>query len=747
MRGALLLVFLYCLSGTSAQEDDGKEVTQDQPSGWTNTDIWDELRALRFMVVDQNVELTNTKAELHTQRHRAADLEDDNIVIHFRLSAIENNMTAVTEELEATKTKLEEAVRLMSDQAAELTALVSRVTTWEGEAQKIVLNALKMELGSSVYSRLTATENKMTAVTEKLEATKTEQQLQKTKLEEAGRLMSDQAAIMGGLASRVTTHEGEAQNQKMVLNALKEDLDITMNSRLPAAENKMTAVTEKLEATKTEQQLQKTKLEEAGRLMSDQAAIMGDLASRVTTREGEAQNQKMVLNALKEELDITMNSRLPAAENKMTAVTEELEATKTEQQLQKTKLEEAGRLVSDQAAELAALVSRVTTREGEAQNQRGNALRDEPDISMNSRLTATEDKVTAVTEKLEATKTEQQLQKTKLEEAGRLMSDQAAIMGGLASRVRTREGEVQNQKMVLNALKEGLDITMNSRLPAAENKVTAVAEKLEATKTEQQLQKTKLEEAGRLMSDQAAIMGGLASRVRTREGEAQNQKMVLNALKEDLDITMNSRLPAAENKVTAVTEELEATKTEQQLQKTKLEETGRLMSDYAAELAALVSRVTTCEGAQNQKKGNALREELDINAPKLAFSAGLTSSGQIGPFATETPLIYGRVFMNIGGAYNATTGIFTAPVKGVYYFRCTAFNNKKGEWMAVNLYHNSQIILHNSEIASGHTTIANAIILQLEPGSLVFMCLQKNCGLYDDSTTWNTFSGFLLFPL
>lgn len=67
--------------------------------------------------------------------------------------------------------------------------------------------------------------------------------------------------------------------------------------------------------------------------------------------------------------------------------------------------------------------------------------------------------------------------------------------------------------------------------------------------------------------------------------------------------------------------------------------------------------------------------------------------------------------------------------------------------MAVNLYHNHEIIMHNSEVANGHTTIANSLILQLEQGSVVYMCLQKNCGLYDDSTTWNTFSGFLLFTL
>jgi len=42
---------------------------------------------------------------------------------------------------------------------------------------------------------------------------------------------------------------------------------------------------------------------------------------------------------------------------------------------------------------------------------------------------------------------------------------------------------------------------------------------------------------------------------------------------------------------------------------------------------------------------------------KLAFSAGLSHSGSMGPFPPETPIIYGRVFTNIGGAYNPTTGM------------------------------------------------------------------------------------------
>ena len=78
MRGSLLLVFLFCLFGTSAQgESEGADPGL-QTSGQTERDIWDELRALRYMVEEQKVELTNTKAELQTQRDKVAVLEKEN---------------------------------------------------------------------------------------------------------------------------------------------------------------------------------------------------------------------------------------------------------------------------------------------------------------------------------------------------------------------------------------------------------------------------------------------------------------------------------------------------------------------------------------------------------------------------------------------------------------------------------------------------------------------------------------------
>lgn len=76
MRASVLLVF--CLSGLWAQGEIQGADQDLQTSGQTRKDIWDELRDLRDMVVEQKVELRNTKAELQTQRDKVTGFEKEN---------------------------------------------------------------------------------------------------------------------------------------------------------------------------------------------------------------------------------------------------------------------------------------------------------------------------------------------------------------------------------------------------------------------------------------------------------------------------------------------------------------------------------------------------------------------------------------------------------------------------------------------------------------------------------------------
>uniref|UniRef100_A0A4W5QR75 C1q domain-containing protein n=1 Tax=Hucho hucho TaxID=62062 RepID=A0A4W5QR75_9TELE len=134
--------------------------------------------------------------------------------------------------------------------------------------------------------------------------------------------------------------------------------------------------------------------------------------------------------------------------------------------------------------------------------------------------------------------------------------------------------------------------------------------------------------------------------------------------------------------------------------------------------------------------------------PKVAFSAGFTDSGSVGPFNTETTLVYSRVITNISKAYSWITGnfhrvtagrylflsvlpcaqievekskeltplflssaagAFTALVRGVYYIRVTASHTGSSEYMGISMFKNGQSIMYSrGNNAGGYETLSKA---------------------------------------
>ncbi|XP_036435945.1 complement C1q-like protein 2 isoform X1 [Colossoma macropomum] len=137
------------------------------------------------------------------------------------------------------------------------------------------------------------------------------------------------------------------------------------------------------------------------------------------------------------------------------------------------------------------------------------------------------------------------------------------------------------------------------------------------------------------------------------------------------------------------------------------------------------------------------------SAGKVAFSAALgLPAGLRGPINAETTLVYKNVLTNIGNAYNPSTGIFTAPFRGVYYIRFTAGvydNNKKN--IGLNLYKNGQHLLHLGEnsIDGIAKHVSSGVTLVLAAGDRVYTRLPANYVVWDDSLFRTSFSGFLLF--
>uniref|UniRef100_A0A8C6U6H6 C1q domain-containing protein n=1 Tax=Neogobius melanostomus TaxID=47308 RepID=A0A8C6U6H6_9GOBI len=132
----------------------------------------------------------------------------------------------------------------------------------------------------------------------------------------------------------------------------------------------------------------------------------------------------------------------------------------------------------------------------------------------------------------------------------------------------------------------------------------------------------------------------------------------------------------------------------------------------------------------------------------LAFSVGLTDSFGIGPFNADTTLVYQKVFFNLGGAYNSITGIFTAPMKGAYYFRFTGHDTRPNITAGITMFHNQKPVLHAATHPDGRNAyFSNAIVLEMEEGDVIYMKIPANYHLYDNLHNLCTLTGFLLFPL
>ncbi|KAG8005584.1 Complement C1q-like protein 2 [Nibea albiflora] len=181
----------------------------------------------------------------------------------------------------------------------------------------------------------------------------------------------------------------------------------------------------------------------------------------------------------------------------------------------------------------------------------------------------------------------------------------------------------------------------------------------------------------------------------------------------------------------------------------------RLEETLGAAIASMEASVQSYKGeAEELSKANKNHDEQlkalvhVTSASKIAFTAALGRSA--GPFSQETALKYQRILTNIGSGYNSYTGIFTAMVRGVYYFRYTMYNNNFGHPNSVvSLMKNGQMMVStwDTEGADVHDSASNAAVLQLEVGDNVYVQLYRNRVVYDDSKYYNTFSGFLLFNL
>lgn len=96
----------------------------------------------------------------------------------------------------------------------------------------------------------------------------------------------------------------------------------------------------------------------------------------------------------------------------------------------------------------------------------------------------------------------------------------------------------------------------------------------------------------------------------------------------------------------------------------------------------------------------------------------------------------------------SVTGIFTAPVKGLYYFSFNTYGYNTHINGAMLMKNGAlQISTYDNISVDGSDSTSNAAVLQLVAGDEVCMQLWENGRVFDNLNGHTTFSGFLLFPV
>ncbi|XP_061826526.2 complement C1q tumor necrosis factor-related protein 3-like [Nerophis lumbriciformis] len=142
--------------------------------------------------------------------------------------------------------------------------------------------------------------------------------------------------------------------------------------------------------------------------------------------------------------------------------------------------------------------------------------------------------------------------------------------------------------------------------------------------------------------------------------------------------------------------------------------------------------------------------QADVPAREhVAFAVALKSdsdeAGDIGPLTTDTRVVFKRVVTNVGGGYDSDTGIFTAPVKGLYFITFTGAAGETGSLNAAVLKDGvNMFAIYDNK--NHHSSATNGMAMVMEAGDKLWVTLWANQRMFDQGRL-STFSGFLISPM
>ncbi|XP_061650368.1 centrosomal protein of 63 kDa-like isoform X2 [Phyllopteryx taeniolatus] len=336
------------------------------------------------------------------------------------------------------------------------------------------------------------------------------------------------------------------------------------------------------------------------------------------------------------------------------------------------------------------------------------------------------------------------------EEKSRLDTDSSHLhhnVSALHARLIHLEGKVTIGERHLQDIRAAVVNTLNDTQIQSEGlqvRLSVVENLVEDLQTDKSVQSSQLSSMEAQLSDGRNNTSALEGSLRSAEARVEKLKVLCSAqttqtsdigarLARNMDDTA-----ALEVRLNVSDKLLEQLKTHSAVFQAELNTSKQKLNTWKATTEELISRLHVLEQRGTQTSGET----------KVAFAAALTDSGSVGPFDRETTVIFSKVFANVGRAYNETSGMFTAPMDGVYVFSFTAADFLKG-YMGVTLYRNQQPIVSSLDLNDhgGYASASNGALILLEAGDHVRLSLPASYRLYDDTRSFSVFSGFLLFPL